>query len=163
VTGRALIVGYGNALRMDDGVGWHAAERLADDPRMGGAVVLRRQQLTPEIALDVSRASVAVLIDARHGPPAGTVTVERVERSGDGTTWSHHLGPGTLVALAEELYGRAPAVFVVSVGVESLEIGEQLSAAVEAALAAVVDAVVAIVDGQAVEPWADPVSEHGRA
>jgi hydrogenase maturation protease len=156
-------VGYGNALRMDDGVGWHAAERLADDPRLDGAAVLQRQQLTPEIALDVSRASVVVLVDARHGPPAGTITTERIERSGAGTTWSHHMGPGTLVALAEELYGRAPAVFVVSVGVESLEMGEHLSPAVEAVLPGVVDAVVEIVEGHAAEPVAERVTEHGRA
>ena len=34
MTGGVLVVGYGNALRTDDGLGWHAAERLADDPRL---------------------------------------------------------------------------------------------------------------------------------
>ena len=32
----SLVIGYGNPLRSDDGVGWHVAERLADDPRLAG-------------------------------------------------------------------------------------------------------------------------------
>ena len=33
-----LVVGYGNSLRGDDGLGWHAALRLAADPRLAGAL-----------------------------------------------------------------------------------------------------------------------------
>ena len=112
MTPGVLVVGYGNALRTDDGLGWHVAERLADDPRLAAATVLRRHQLTPELALDISEATLLVLVDASHGPPAGTISVERLEPRGDtassGTTWSHHLTPTTLVELARELYGRAP-------------------------------------------------------
>jgi hydrogenase maturation protease len=145
MTDGVLVVGYGNTLRTDDGLGWYAAERLAADPRFHG-VVLRRHQLMPELALDVSAAALVVLVDASHGPPAGTFTVERVERaSGAGTTWSHHLSPHSLVALAHELYGRAPDVFLVSCGVESIEMGDCLSPVVEAALPQVVDAVVELV------------------
>ena len=143
MTDGVLVVGYGNALHTDDGFGWYAAERLADDPRLHGAVVLQRHQLTPELALDVSAAALVVLMDASHGPPAGTFTVAQVERAGGaGTTWSHHLSPPSLVALSHELYGRAPEVFLVSCGVESLQIGDRLSPAVEAALPQVVDTVV---------------------
>ena len=59
-----LVIGYGNPLRGDDGAGWKAAELLAEDPRLAGAVVLARHQLTPELADDVSRASLVVLVDA---------------------------------------------------------------------------------------------------
>lgn len=164
MTAGALVVGYGNPLRTDDGVGWHVADRLADDPRLDGAAVLRRHQLTPELALDVSAASLVVLVDASHGPAPGTFTVARAERAGDtGTTWSHHLGPPSLIALAHELYGRAPDVFVVSCGVQSLEIGDTLSPVVEAALPAVVDAVAELVAVYTVVPVARLVSERGDA
>jgi Ni,Fe-hydrogenase maturation factor len=43
------------------------------------------------------------------------------------------------------LWGASPPVFVVSVGAGSLEVGDRLSPAVEGALPAVVEAVVAIV------------------
>lgn len=146
MTNGVLVVGYGNALRMDDGLGWHAAELLAEDPRLDGAAVLARHQLTPELALDFSRATLVVLVDASHGPPPGTFTIERVERAGrTGTTWSHHLDPASLVALGHELYGRTPDVYLVSVGAASLEMGDQLSPLLEAVLPRVVDAVAELV------------------
>ena len=152
MTPGVLVVGYGNALRTDDGLGWHVAERLADDPRLAGATVLRRHQLTPELALDISEATLLVLVDASHGPPAGTISVERLEPGGDtatsGTTWSHHLTPATLIALARELYGRAPDVFVVGCGVASVEMGDELSPEVRDALPRVVDAVAELVASQ---------------
>ncbi len=47
--------------------------------------------------------------------------------------------------MALELYGAAPAAFVVRVGAAHMEVGESLSPEVAAALPAAVDAVVEIV------------------
>lgn len=147
MTDGALVVGYGNVLRSDDGVGWRIGDILANDARVAGATILRCHQLTPELALDVSRASVVVLVDAQHGPEPGAVVVGRVAQVGAAdTTWSHHLDPASLVGLAVELYGRAPAAYTVGVGVASLDVGERLSPAVEAALPGVVEAVVGLID-----------------
>lgn len=159
----SLVVGYGNPLRGDDGIGWVIAGRLATDPRFAGTAILQRHQLTPELALDVSRADLVVLVDARSGPPAGSVSVERVDPAGaTGTTWSHHLGPASLVALAGELYGRAAPVQVVSVGVGSLEVGEGLSPAVEAAVELAMETIAGLIQpARAVEP--ERVAETGRA
>src|SRR5919198_4121190 len=76
---RVLVVGYGSSLRGDDGLGWHAAALLAADPRLAGAEVLARHQLTPELAEDVSRAALVVLVDARAdgGGAPGEVAVRR--------------------------------------------------------------------------------------
>jgi Ni,Fe-hydrogenase maturation factor len=54
------------------------------------------------------------------------------------------VSPTSIVQLALELYGHAPAVQLVSVGVESVEAGDQLSPVVEAAIPRLVDAVVAL-------------------
>jgi hydrogenase maturation protease len=146
MTDGVVVVGYGNALRTDDGLGWYAADRLANDPRLTGVNVLQRHQLMPELALDISAAALVVLVDASHGLPPGTFIVTQVERASDAaTTWSHHLSPASLVALAFELYGRAADVFLVSCGVESFEVGDRLSPAAEAALPRVVDAVVELI------------------
>jgi hydrogenase maturation protease len=143
---RVLVVGYGNTLRADDGVGCHVADRLAADPRLDGATVLGCHQLTPELAVDLSRADLAVLVDAAHGPAAGTFSVRPMgDAAKVGSAFSHHVDPATLVALTRELYGHAPEVVLVSVGVASVELGEGLSPAVEAAIPAIVDAVVAVV------------------
>lgn len=142
----SLVIGYGSTLRGDDGVGWHAARRLADDPRLAGTVVLARHQLTPELALDLSRAAIAVLIDADPSKPPGTFAIEPVRRSVEpSSAWSHRLDPGALVALAESLYGGAPDVWLVRVGVASVEIEDGLTTVVEAAVPAIVEAVVELV------------------
>ena len=152
MTSGVLVVGYGNTLRTDDGIGWHAAERLAGDERLTGAVVLRRHQLTPELALDISAASLVVFIDASRDLPPGSVDITCVERADvAASTSSHHLGPPVLVALAHELYGRRPSAYVVRCGVVSLELGDQLSPAVEAALATVIDAVVGLISAHSTQ------------
>jgi hydrogenase maturation protease len=142
----ALVVGYGNPLRGDDGVGWLIAGRLADDPRMAGTEILQRHQLTPELALDISRAERVVLVDARSDALPGTVTTGPLGLGDEGSSaWSHHVGPAGLVALARTLYGRVPDVHVVGIGVASLEVGAELSPAVAAALDPAIEAIVALV------------------
>ena len=161
MTGNVVVVGYGNVLRCDDGVGRHTAERLAADPRMEGVEVMQRHQLTPELALDISAASLVVLIDASSRIRPGEIGVDRVEPAvDDGPSGSHHLSPATLVALSHALYGRAADVFAVSCGVGSLEIGDRLSPAVDAALPRLVDAVAGLVASRArLRPC--PMSERG--
>jgi hydrogenase maturation protease len=142
-----LIVGYGNPLRSDDGLGWHAAELLARDPRLRAAQVLWQHQLTPELALDFSQATLVVLIDASAEEAPGVISVRRLDAPvgrGSGSASTHHTDPASLVALARELWGTAPDVFIVSVGAESLEVSEALSPVVQAALPGVVEAVVGI-------------------
>lgn len=148
-SGTPLVIGYGNVLRGDDGVGWQAAQLLAADERMVGAIVMARHQLLPELALDVGAAAVVVFVDASVLLPAGTVASAELGAGGIGEVGSHHLTPATLLALARELGGAAPQAFVVSVGVQSLEVGDRLSAAVVAALPQVVDVVVGLVSPMA--------------
>ena len=163
--GGVLVIGYGNTLRSDDGVGWHAAALLADDPRLSGDEVLAVHQLTPELALDMSRASLVILVDASANGAPGEILVRRLAPAGEDAggraapggvgpdrpagrgpgAISHHVGPGELLAMARELYGAAPAAFSLSVGVASMEVGETLSSDVAAALPAVADAVVGLV------------------
>jgi hydrogenase maturation protease len=165
---RVLVIGYGNALRTDDGVGWHAARLLAGDPRLANVVVVAEHQLTPELAFDLSLASLVVLLDASTETPAGTVTVRSIVAPGRAASAaglgpaagpagpdeapaamagasSHHVDPELLLALARELYGRAPEAVVVSVGVTEMSLGEGLTPIVEAALPAVADIVARLV------------------
>ncbi len=146
-TGRGvLVVGYGNPLRSDDGLGWHAAAVLADDPRLSGAQVLWRHQLTPDLAADFSDASLVVLIDVNVTAEPGDVSVARLDpTAATASASSHHADPTELVALAQELWGASPEVFIVSAGAATLDVGETLSPVVRKALPAIVEAVVSIV------------------
>ena len=146
-TGGVLVIGYGNALRTDDGVGPAVAERLADDPRLRGVDVRAAHQLTPELAFDASGSSLLVLVDAAADLPAGEVTVRRLDAGAvAGDVMTHHLDPAGLVGLARELWGTAPPVVLVSVGVSSLELGDTLTPDVEKAIPRAADAVAAIIE-----------------
>jgi hydrogenase maturation protease len=150
VIDHVLIVGYGNALRTDDGLGWHAAALLADDPRLAGATIIRRQQLTPELALDISRAARVIFIDASNRAP-GSVAIEPVAATpaAAAPAWSHHVDPAVLLALARDLYGASPEAFAVSAGAADLGLGEDLSDALAEVLPAVLDAVAGLaLDGR---------------
>lgn len=146
MTSATLVIGFGNSLRTDDGVGRLAAERLAADPRLAGATVIGCHQLTPELALDVSRADLVVFVDASADASPGELTIEPVSRRlTDQAHTSHHLGPSTLVALAAELFGRSPRALQASVGVASTEVGQGLSPRIAAAMPQLVDAIAEIV------------------
>jgi hydrogenase maturation protease len=145
-----LVVGYGNSLRGDDGAGWHAAGRLADDPRLAGARVLARHQLVPELAVDVAEASLVVLVDATTVGDPGSILVRLVRpRRPAPATWSHHLDPESLAGLAESLYGAAPPVVLVAVAAASLDADDRLSDVLERALPDVVEVVMEVVGGRA--------------
>ncbi len=164
MTGNVLVIGYGNTLRTDDGVGRLAAERLADDPRLDGVRVISRHQLTPELALDVSGAALVVFVDAGNRPAAGIFTVEPIERTGrHAAPWSHHLDPSSLLDLTGELYGRVPDAFLISVGVESVLLGDRLSPKVEASLPGLVDAVVELIADHAAGPGTVSVADLRHA
>jgi len=142
VTDPVLVIGYGSTLRSDDGVGPAVAERLAHDPRLEGVTVISCHQLTTEMALDFSRAREVVLIDASHGPPAGSFTIGSVTDASPGTAlMTHHIDPSTIAELAGELYGSSPDLVVVRVGVASLDVGDRLTPEVEAAVPRIADTV----------------------
>ena len=89
-----LVIGYGNALRTDDGVGWHAARLLAGDPRLADVVVVAEHQLAPELAFDLSLASLVVLLDASTETPAGTVRDRSADHARCTTTAAPTLARG---------------------------------------------------------------------
>jgi len=132
---RVLILGYGNPLRGDDGVGWHAAERLLERSVELQAKVTSCHQLTLELAELVSRAERVIFIDARIGQTPGSVEISEVAAGApECPTFSHRLDPATLVALAQRLYGRAPEAWILTVTGESFEHTDQLSASVQSSL-----------------------------
>ncbi len=146
-SGPVLVVGYGNPLRSDDGAGPAVAARLAGDPRLAGADVRSVHQLTPELALDASRASLLVLLDAGMGEAPGEVSMRRLEPTADaGGAWTHHVDPAGIVRLAQALYGASPPVVMISIGPASLEVGESLSEAVTASVTRAADLVVTVVE-----------------
>jgi hydrogenase maturation protease len=140
-----LIIGYGNPLRGDDGVGPRAAELLADtgEARRGGVTpplpngvqVLVCHQLTIELAPQIAEADRLILIDARAtGEPGSIEQCILTPAIPDRSSLTHHIDAQGLLAAAELLYGRAPETVLFTVSGGSFDCGERLTPAVAAAL-----------------------------
>lgn len=140
-----LVIGYGNPMRSDDAVGWHAARELASRLDDEETEIVALQQLTPETAEPVSEADLVVFIDASTEGDPGTITEMTLEPapppSGD---FAQALEPASLLACAQELYGRTPDALQLSVTGAYFGDGRELSPPVAASLSTLVSEVSAI-------------------
>ena len=89
-------------------------------------------------------ASRVVFVDARLDPALepGLVTVDEVKRDVVAASLTHHVDAGTILSLAEALYGVTPPAVLVSVAIASVAPGADLGAAVGAAVSNLVETVV---------------------
>ena len=132
---RVLVLAVGNPLRSDDGLAWRAADELRSGSSHSEIEILKVHQLTPELAEDVSRAALAIFVDAAAAViEPGTLTCEQVVASDEECAASHSFTPAALLQLAATLYNASPAAFLVSMAGKSFEHGNSLSPEVEQAL-----------------------------
>jgi hydrogenase maturation protease len=120
-----LVIGYGNTLRRDDGVGPRVAEAVAalDQP---GLRTLVCPLLTPELAEPVSQARVVIFVDAAVDAPR-EVQLRTLAPADSSQVMAHAARPVTLLALARDVFGHAPEAWLITVPVEDLGIGEEFS------------------------------------
>ncbi|HWE83650.1 MAG TPA: hydrogenase maturation protease [Terracidiphilus sp.] len=134
---RCLILGCGNTLRGDDGVGpllcaW-AEERFAGEP---GVRAMASHQWSPEMAEDVAAADTVLFVDCSLDQAPGQVLLRELTavplKPGLVT---HHLGAAELLRVAQDLYGAQPRrACLLTIGAGSIELGEELSPSIRAAL-----------------------------
>jgi hydrogenase maturation protease len=116
-----LIIGIGNRLRRDDGIGPEVVEALAARPGVERRIV---HQLTPDLAPCVAEAERVLFVDASIG--WGEMHLARIE-VGPAGGLGHALSPTALLGLVVRLYRTAPAAWVLSVPGTDFEFGEALS------------------------------------
>lgn len=145
-----VVIGVGNPMRRDDGVGAAAIAMLerAELGRHGDAVELVLLDGEPTRLIEAWRGRRrAIVIDAtRAGAEAGAIhrVDAAVEALPDWTTTgsSHSAGIGEAVALATALDSMPDELIVFGIEPADVSLGEGLSPAVEAALPALVELVV---------------------
>jgi hydrogenase maturation protease len=134
---RLLVIGYGNTLRSDDGVGPHVADTIAR-LELPGVRTLACDLLTPELADPISAAQTVIFVDAAVDAPRD-VQLRPLEPAASSQLIAHAADPRTLLALARDVYGRAPRAWWLTIPVDQLGIGESFSdfakTGVEAAIA----------------------------
>jgi hydrogenase maturation protease len=145
---RSLVIGIGNPLRGDDGVGWQLAEELGDPHRSV-------HQLTPECAALLLGCDRVLFVDASwpaegdpgsSGPmqaaPAPSLRRWPLGPSGLGAApaaaraagLSHHLSAEALLAIAAELYDQRPEAWQLLLPAADFAHAEGLSPSLRALL-----------------------------
>ena len=120
-----LIIGYGNTLRGDDGVGPRVAEAV-ERLKLPDVRTLICQQLSPEHADPISRAGTVIFVDAAVDAPK-EVQLRPLEPGPTSQLMAHAADPRTMLALARDVFGHAPIAWWLTIPVVNLEFGEELS------------------------------------
>jgi hydrogenase maturation protease len=122
---RVLVIGIGNPGRGDDGLGAAAVERL-EALGLPGVTCDANYQLNIEDALACSRHDVVVFVDAaRDLRVPFTWTGVRAESALP--AMSHAMGPGAVLGICAELYGRKPEAHLLAVRGRRWDVGEGLT------------------------------------
>ncbi|GEM_PF-174508 len=127
-----LIIGYGNELRGDDGVGPMVAMTVADW-QLPSVKSLGVQQLTPELAAEIVQADYVIFVDACGQSCAPTIQLNPIVirqeslQSSTAALLSHTCEPATLVSLTQRLYGRHPQAWLLQIPTEQHDLGMHFS------------------------------------
>lgn len=131
---RRCVIGIGNPLRGDDGVGVRLVRELEAHAPQIALEIIACHQLTPELADTLSRVSQVVFVDADVSSEPGEVSCRMIEPRAAHEAFSHRLEPSELLALTELLYGHCPKAHLLSIGAHDVALNEQLSTEVECAV-----------------------------
>jgi len=120
-----LIIGYGNALRRDDGVGLKVATE-AEKLGFSGTRSLLCHQLTPELAATIAEVDRVIFVDAEiNSDPVQLQAIQPEEATG--TQMGHFCDARSLLALSQILYHYAPQAWLITIPAVDFDFGEQFS------------------------------------
>jgi hydrogenase maturation protease len=124
-----LVIGYGNTLRGDDGVGPRVAEAVGC-LRLPGVRTLICPLLTPELADQISRAEKVIFVDAAVDAP-NAVQWRRLEPNETSQLMAHAADPRTMLAIARDVFGHVPAAWWLTIPAVDLGFREEFSPEVQ--------------------------------
>jgi len=133
---QTLVIGYGNTLRGDDGVGYRAAETV-DGWQLPQVEAWHCHQLTPELAAAIAEVDRVIFVDATppQNPPSPIICQSIQARGGDRWLTGHQSHPTALLALTQRLYHRQPVAYALWLPTQAMDYGEELSPIAQTGLA----------------------------
>ena len=137
-----LVIGYGNELRGDDGVGPKVAAAV-DALHLPGVHTLICQQLSPEHAEPVSQARVVVFVDAAVDAPR-EVLLRALEPAGSSQLMAHAADPRTMLALARDVFGHCPEGWWLTIPAKDTGFSEDLTPEAQRGLEEAVEKIQAL-------------------
>ena len=141
----AIVIGYGNNLRSDDGIGQIIADEIACWG-LSGVKSLAVQQLTPELADVLAKVELAIFVDACVPCEYFDVQVRSLFPSTENAIATHTANPQSLLALTQTLYGHCPLAFWVTVPAINWEFGDRISQTTETGKAIALERIIQLLD-----------------
>ncbi|WP_152053938.1 hydrogenase maturation protease [Tautonia marina] len=126
-----LVIGFGNVLRGDDGVGPVVAD-MVTRWNLAGVLAQSLHQLVPELAEQISNSRNVIFVDADLSSTTDSVTTSPIDPGSTTTPIGHVSDPGQLLALARDLFGLCPRAYLIRIPVSTINLGESLSPLAEA-------------------------------
>lgn len=121
-----LVIGFGNTLRGDDGVGPRVAEAV-EALHWPGVRTLVCTQLTPELAEPISQVRAVIFVDAAVDAPR-EVQLRPLLPAETSQLMAHAADPRTMLALARDVFGHVPQAWWLTIPATDLGFSEHLSA-----------------------------------
>ncbi len=125
---KKLIIGYGNTLRSDDGVGQWVAEQVEmwKLPNVRSLCVF---QLTPELAEEISNAKLVIFVDAiaNLDQTESNIQIKPIQPENINISLGHKSDPRSLLYLTQTLYGYVPTSYWLLIPAINFDFGESLS------------------------------------
>jgi hydrogenase maturation protease len=120
---RALVIGYGNPGRKDDGLGPALAEAVTAR-NLRGVSVEQNYQLMVEDAAQVAEHDLVVFADAHRScePP---FMLAEVEPDPEPSFSTHSVSPGAVLSLAREHFGATTKAYILGIRGYDLESFEE--------------------------------------
>lgn len=125
-----LVIGYGNTLRSDDGVGPRVAEAIGA-LHLPGVRTMICQQLSPEHAEPISLSRAVIFVDAAVNNLA-QIEFRKLMPNDSAQLMAHAADPRTMLALARDVYGQMPEAWWLTISAEKFGFGETMSDHTEA-------------------------------
>ncbi len=127
-----LVIGYGNTLRSDDGLGPYVVKSLTEKLENTGKNVriLSLHQLDISLSSTVSKSHIVIFVDARADDTSELVTVEKIKPAAIPLTpdsISHTINIPTLLRASIDLFGAAPQCYIVMPKGYDFSFGERIS------------------------------------
>jgi len=125
---RIIVIGIGNPLRGDDGIGWYTVDRLEESLESREIEFTKCVELTPEFSEKISRSKFALFIDSRVESQEAEIKEEHiVPAEVFPALETHRLDPAGILAFSRSLYGKIPEAIMLTVEGKSFEYGEEIS------------------------------------
>ncbi len=122
---KLLIVGIGNTLRSDDGVGAYVCEKM-EKLNLPGTTTIIVQQLQVEMIEEMSHYDHVIIVDA--SATNDTIQFEPLQENLQQTVASsHHVNASLVQILSQKLYNKTLSLYLCAIPGSNFDTGDTLS------------------------------------